>query len=101
MAWTNLALSEIKKPALYKVYHTQFYPHMPTSMISIRMEANRPLWDRNPNTYNLILERPQNDLDLGITLTLMIILILYSKRIWGPTVRMINFTSDLDLGTQT
>ena len=62
---------------------------------SIRMRANRPLRDRNPNTYNLILERPQNDLNLEMNLTLMIILKLYvgySKRIWGPTVRMINFT---------
>ena len=37
---------------------------------SIRMKANRPLRDRNPNTYNLIVERPQNDLDLEMTLTL-------------------------------
>ena len=43
---------------------------------SIRTKGNRPLRDRNPNTYNLILERPQNELDIEMTLTLMIILIL-------------------------
>ena len=37
---------------------------------SIRTKANRPLRDRNPNIYNLILKRPQNDLDLEMTLTL-------------------------------
>ena len=59
---------------------------------SIRTKANHPLRNKNPNTNNLILKRPQNDLDLEMTLTLMIISILCSKRIWGPTVRMINFT---------
>ena len=33
-------------------------------LISIRTKANCPLRNRNPNTYNLILERPQNDFDL-------------------------------------
>ena len=42
----------------------------------IRTKANRPLRDRDPNVYNLILKRPQDDLDLEMTLTLMIILIL-------------------------
>ena len=63
-----------------------------TSKIRIRTKVNHPLLDRNANTYNFILERPQNDLDLEMTLTLMIILILYSKRIWGPIVRKINLT---------
>ena len=43
---------------------------------SIRTKANRPLRDRNLNTYNLILKRTENDHDLEMTLTLMIILIL-------------------------
>ena len=37
--------------------------------ISIWTKANCQLWDRNPNTYNLILKRCQNDLDLEMTLT--------------------------------
>ena len=48
--------------------------HAPTSedisnqvMISIQTKAKCLLWDRNPNTYNLILKRPQNDLDLEMT----------------------------------
>ena len=37
--------------------------------ISIQTKANRPLQDRNQNTYNLILKRSQNDLALEMTLT--------------------------------
>ena len=42
---------------------------------SIQTKANRPLRDRNPNTYNLILKRPQYDLDLEMTLTLIILIL--------------------------
>ena len=37
---------------------------------NIRTKAKYPLRDRNPNTYNLILGRPQNDLDLEMTMSL-------------------------------
>ena len=43
---------------------------MPLIQESIWTKANRPFRDRNPNTCNLILERPQNGLDLEMTLIL-------------------------------
>ena len=56
-----------------------------------KQESNRLLWDRNPNTYNLILD----DLDLKVTLTsddLDLDDHIDAIRIWFPTVRTINFT---------
>ena len=61
------------------------------------MKVNRPLQDRNLNTYNLILKRPQNDLDLEVHIN---ILSWLQQKNLGSNSQNDQFNkNDLDLGS--